>query len=422
GVEPGDRVAVQLDNRPEFLSPFFGVPRAGAILVPVNVMYKAEEVDHILTDSGAKVLLSRLPDLANASPDRPPVTMRPGDPSMIQYTSGTTGTPKGAVVSHANIMAAIDTVATLPAYPIHSGSVTLMALPMFHAFGLDLGLGLSLAFGLTMVLVNRFNAELVFSLFEKHRVTLFWGAPPMYYSFVNTTGLDRYDVSSLANCMSGAAPLPAVILERFKEITGVEISEAYGLSETSPILTFNTAGPVNKPGSVGPAYPGIDIAVLDDHDNEVPRGKVGEICARGPVVFLCYWQNEDATREAMRGGWFHTGDLGRADEDGYYYLVDRKKDMINVSGYNVYPIEVENVLLRHPGVRDCAVIGVPDSYQGESVKAVIVAEPGAELTAPGVIEFLRDRLAAFKCPRHVAFVAGLPRSPSGKILKRLLRE
>ena len=239
GVGPGDRVAVQLDNRPEFLYHSFGILRAGAIFVPVNVMYKDEEARHILTDSGARMLLSAMPQVAHSSAERPPVTVRPEDPSMIQYTSGATGTPKGAVVSHAD------------------------------------------------------------------RVTLFWGAQ-----------------------------MPVVILERFKEMTGVGISEARGLSETSPILTFNTAGPVNKPGSAGPDCPGIDIAVLDDHDNKVPQGEVGEIYARGSVVLLGYWRNEEATREAMRGGWFHTGDLGSV-----------------VSGFNVYPIEVENVLLRHPLVR-----------------------------------------------------------------------
>ncbi len=455
GVLPGDRVAVQLGNCPEFLVLFFGILRAGAILVPANIMYKGEEMRHILADSGARVLCvpgpppSWLPEVARGlpgletvievgpeaagaltleaimqgeAPERPAVPLRPEDFAMIQYTSGTTGEPKGAIVSHRNVMAAIDMVATLPRYPLSADGVTLLALPLFHAFGLDLGVGLSFAFALTMVLVRRFDADLVFSLFEKHRVTLFWGAPPMYHAFVNTPGLEKYDVFSLRNCMSGAAPLPVVILERFKQMTGVEISEAYGLSETSPVLTFNTAGPVNKPGSVGPAYPGIEIRVLDEHDNEVPTGAVGEICARGANIFQGYWNREEDTREAMRGGWFHTGDLGRVDEDGYYYLTGRKKDLIVVSGYNVYPIEVENVLMRHPDVADCAVIGVPDPYQGESVMAVVVPEPGSKPGEAEIIEFVRQRLAVFKCPRQVRFVDQLPKSASGKILKRVLRE
>jgi len=451
GVRPGDRVALQLGNQPEFLYVFLGTMRAGAVLVPANVMYKADEMDHILNDSGAKVLVvsnkdsSRIEEIraqlssletiveigapaldeamefrdltSRASTERPQIDVKPDDYAIIQYTSGTTGKPKGAVVSHDNIMTAIDTVATLPKYPMNEDGVTLLVLPLFHTFGLNLGVGLSFSFGLKMVLVNRFDAELVFSLFEEHKVTLFWGAPPMYFGFVNTEGLEKYDVSALKNAMSGAAALPVVILERFKELTGVEISEAYGLTETSPILTFNTVGPVNKPGSVGPPYPGIEMCILDDDDNQVPLGEVGEICAKGRIIFQGYWNRPDATAEAMSGGWFHTGDLGRVDEDGYYYIVDRKKDMIVVSGYNVYPLEVESMLLRHPKIMDCAVVGVPDEYQGESVKAIVVPRPGEHLT-----EQERANLAVFKCPKHVSFRDELPKSASGKVLKRVLRD
>jgi len=456
GVQPGDRVAVQLDNRPEFVEIFLGIMRSGAVIVPANVMYKAEEIRHIVSDSGAKALFisgkvsskieeigPKLPGLervievgeqalknsssfqsltAGVSSERPRISVEPDDFAIIQYTSGTTGKPKGAVVSHGNVTAALDMGSRLQQVDVCEDDVTLLVLPLFHSFALDLCLGRSVLSALTMILVNRFDAGLVFSLFEKQKVTTFWGAPPMYFAFVNTPGLDKYDVSSLRYAFSGAAALPVVILERFKELTGVEIMEGYGLSETSPVLASNAAAPMNKPGSVGFPYPGVNLCILDDNDRQIPPGEVGEICARGPNIFQGYWNQKQATAEAMRGGWFHTGDLGRVDEDGYYYIVDRKKDMIVVSGYNVYPLEVESALLRHPKLMDCAIIGVPDEYQGESVKAIVVPRSGEELTEQEIIDFCREHLAVFKCPRHVSFLDELPKSASGKVLKRVLRD
>ena len=256
------------------------------------------------------------------------------------------------MVSHANVMAAIDMLGTLPGYPINEDSVSLLVLPLFHTFGLNLGVGLSFAYASTMVLESRFNAEKIFALVEQYGVNLFWGAPPMFYAFVNTPGLDQYDTSSLKNVMTGAAIMPPAIFDKFYQLTGIELSDGYGLSETSPIVTFNAAGPVNKIGSVGPAYPGLEVRILDDNDEELPLGEVGEICVKGPVVFQGYWNNPEATSEAMRNGWFHTEDQGRMDEDRYVFIVGRKKDMIVVSGYNVYPVELENVLMKHPDVSD----------------------------------------------------------------------
>jgi len=456
GLKPGDRVAVQLENRPEFLEIFIAVMRAGGVMVPANVMYTAAEMRHILTDSEAKILLvsnaisSRLRDttgeidglesivevgtprldgtgdyhalIRDSAPSRPDLTIDPDAPAVIQYTSGTTGKPKGAVVSHRNALTAIDTIGTLPNYPIADDSVTLLCLPLFHTFGLNFGAGLTFGFGLTMVLVNRFDPELVFSLIEEHKVTLFWGVPPMYYAFVNTPGLDKYDVSSLRHAMTGAAILPVVIVERFRDLTGIELSDGYGMSETTAILTFNSAGPVIKRGSVGPPYPGIEMCVMDEHDQPLPVGDVGEICARGPNIFQGYWNLPEETAEVIRGGWLHTGDLGRVDDDGYLYIVGRTKDLIIVSGYNVYPVEVETVILRHPKVLDCAVVGVPDDYQGESVCAVIVVRPGERLTETEINDHCREHLAAFKCPRRIVFREDIPKSASGKILARVLRD
>jgi long-chain acyl-CoA synthetase len=238
---------------------------------------------------------------------------------------------------------------------------------------------------------------------------------------VNSPDARKFDLSSLRMAFSGAAPLPVVILERFKDLTGVEICEGYGLSETAPTLCSNAAGPSSKPGTVGPAIPGVSLRLVDDQDNDVPTGQVGEIIARGPNVFKGYWNREAETAEAMRGGWFHTGDLARVDADGYYTIVDRKKDMVLVSGYNVYPIEVENVILRHPKILDAAVIGVPDDYQGESVKAVIVLRGGEQMEPKELTDYCRKHLAAYKVPRHVEIREELPRSATGKLLKREMR-
>jgi long-chain acyl-CoA synthetase len=326
------------------------------------------------------------------------------------------------MVTHANVLAVIDNTLDMPGMvEVTDRDAMLLVLPLFHAYALNLAMNRAFLLAMPFVLVTRFDAEGVFRLIERHRVTTFYGAPPMYFGFVNTPGLEKYDVSSLRAAFSGAAPLPVVILERFKERTGVEICEGYGLSETAPSLTSNAAGPVKKPGSVGPAIPGVEIRLVDGDDCDVPAGEVGEVIARGPNVFRGYWKRDVETAEAMRGGWFHTGDLARVDSDGYYFIVDRKKDMIIVSGYNVYPIEVENVLLRHPKVLDAAVVGVQNEYQGESVKAVLVRRPGEALEAAEVIEYCRAHLAAFKVPRVVEFRGELPKNATGKLLKRELR-
>jgi long-chain acyl-CoA synthetase len=456
GVAPGDRVGIHLDNRPEFVEAYQGVMRAGATLVPANVMYTAEELQHIFADSGVVVVFVRsdlahkvraiqkdLPELrhvievcgrslddsidfegikARTSSGRPKVEVDPRALAFIQYTSGTTGKPKGAMVTHANVLSVIDNTLDMPGMvEVTDEDAMLLVLPLFHAYALNLAMNRAFLLAMPFVLMTRFDAEAVFRMIESFKVTTFYGAPPMYFGFVNTPGLEKYDVSSLRAAFCGAAPLPVVILERFKERTGVEICEGYGLSETAPSLTSNAAGPVKKPGSVGPPIPGVELRLVDAEDRDVPAGEVGEVIARGPNVFRGYWKREAETAEAMRGGWFHTGDLARVDSDGYYFIVDRKKDMIIVSGYNVYPIEVENVLLRHPKILDAAVVGVENEYQGESVKAVLVRRPGESLEAAEVIEYCRAHLAAFKVPRVVEFRDQLPKNATGKLLKRELR-
>jgi long-chain acyl-CoA synthetase len=454
GVQKGDRVVVHLDNRPEFIEIYQGIMRAGAILVPTNVMYTADELEHIVRDSGAVLGFARGDLVEKLSSDRarfpslreviavgpssaagvldfatlkarpaqrPNVAIDPDALAFIQYTSGTTGKPKGAMVTHANVLAVIDAMADLAGVPAIEEDVMLLVLQLFHAYALNLAVNRAFLGATPFVLVTRFDAERVMRLMEKHHVTMFYGAPPMYFAIVNFAEASKVDLSSLRMAFSGAAPLPVVILERFKALTGVEICEGYGLSETAPTLCSNAAGPKSKPGTVGPPIPGVTLRLVDENDTDVAQGEVGEIIARGPNVFKGYWNREAETAEAMRGGWFHTGDLARMDADGYYTIVDRKKDMVLVSGYNVYPIEVENVILRHPKIIDAAVIGIPDDYQGESVKAFVVLRPGASLEAKELTEYCRKSLAAYKVPRHVEIREELPHSVTGKLLKRELR-
>jgi long-chain acyl-CoA synthetase len=454
GIQPGDRIALQVDNRPEFAYITGGVLMSGAVLVAMNVMYLEDEIRYILQNSGARVLftidalagralavrgdLPALEDVIVIGGSRQGCTAfetvaswAPGDEiryprgndlALLQYTSGTTGRPKGAMLTHKNVVSCLDMMANVKQSRLKEGDVVLLVLPLFHCYGLILGLFGCTTFGSTTVLVNRFDPVEIFRLFEKHRVTVFYGAPPMYVAFVNAPGLDKFDISSLERCGSGAAPLPVAVLERFRQLTGVEITEGYGLTESSPTICTNANAEVCRPGTVGKALPQVEVRIVDHDGRDVAPGEIGELVARGDNIFVGYWNNEPATREALRDGWFYTGDMARMDENGYFSIVDRKKDMVIVSGYNVYPVEVENELFRHAGIADVAVIAVPDPYQGESVMAVIVPRAGAELTEEEVIAFLKARLATFKVPKHVAFVDSLPKNRTGKVLKRVLRE
>lgn len=455
GIKSGERVAMHIDNRPEFIFGFLGIMRAGAVLVPTNVMYTAPEMKHILGDSGARAVIVQdefeekmlgldLPSLefiiglenpqnpnSNCLSDMmlmagagtPDIKRNPAEVAIIQYTSGTTGQPKGAMVSDDNIMAVLRNTTDMPgSLESLENDSTLLTLPLFHAYALDLGITRTFLSVQTMVLFSRFDAVKVFEAFEKHKITMFYGAPPMYFAFVNTPDCAKSDSSSLRGAFSGAAPLPVVTMEQFKELTGVQISEGYGLSETAPTLSSNMAGPVNKPGSVGPPIREVEIKIVDEEGKEVAEGEVGEIKAKGPNIFLGYWNLPEETAKALIDGWFFTGDMGRFDEDGYLYIVDRKKDMIVVSGFNVYPIELENVILRHPKIIDCAVIGVPDEYQGESVKACIVLAPGETIDYEEFEAYCREQMAAFKVPKMMTIRKELPKNATGKVLKRVIRE
>ena len=447
GIEAGDRVALLIPNVPEFTLAYFGILYAGGTVVPLNVLLSAPEVTYHLKDSGAKLLIAHpffaeparrgaeeagvpfLPSsgegsdtlgaLAGGDPLDALHPTSPDDTAVILYTSGTTGRPKGAELTHSNLF--VNCAVVVPRLvELSRDEVALATLPLFHSFGQTCIQNATLAAGGTFTLLPRFTPADALRLMQDHGVTLFAGVPTMYFALLHHEGGEKFDLSKLRLCMTGGAPMPLEVMRAFEERFGVAILEGYGLSETSPVASFNMLTRPRKPGSIGYPVWGVEMAVLDDRDRPLPEGERGEICIRGHNVMKGYWRRPDATKEAMRGGWFHSGDIGYRDEDGCYFIVDRKKDMILRGGFNVYPREVEEVLYEHPAVVEAAVIGVPHESHGEEVKAVVALSPGAKLAEDELIDWCKERLAAYKYPRIVEFRDSLPKGPTGKILKREL--
>ncbi|MGO9503156.1 MAG: long-chain-fatty-acid--CoA ligase [Streptosporangiaceae bacterium] len=443
GVQARDRVAVMLPNIPAFPIAFFGALSGGAVVVPMNPLLKSREVAYLLGDSGAKVLFAwhgaageaakgatetgaqvievTEPDLAALLGDQPPasaVTDRAeDDDAVILYTSGTTGRPKGAELTHASLRRNAElTAQTL----LKSGpdDVMMGCLPLFHVFGLTCGLNASVIAGCCLTLLPRFDPGKALDIIGRDRVTIFEGVPTMYSAMLHHPAAAQADVSSLRLCISGGAAMPVEVLRGFEDTFHCTILEGYGLSETSPVASFNHPDKVRKPGSIGTPIAGVHMRVVDPDLADVPVGEVGEILISGHNVMKGYWANPDATAEAITDGWFHTGDLAKVDEDGYFFIVDRKKDMIIRGGYNVYPREVEEVFYEHPAVAEAAVIGIPSDQLGEDVGAAVALKPGADATPEELRAFARDRVAAYKYPRHVWIVPELPKGPTGKILRR----
>jgi long-chain acyl-CoA synthetase len=338
------------------------------------------------------------------------------DTAVILYTSGTTGTPKGAELTHENLLRNCQVARSL--FDLGAEAVTLGALPLFHSFGQTCGLNATVLGGGTLTLIPRFDPARALEIIERDRVTIFEGVPTMYGGMLHVPDRERYDVSTLKLCASGGAAMPVELMRGFEQAFGCKVLEGYGLSETSPVASFNHPDRERKPGSIGTPIEGVEMKVVDDRDEEVAQGEVGEIVIRGHNVMKGYWQRPEATAEALRGGWFHTGDMARIDEDGYFFIVDRKKDMIIRGGFNVYPREIEEVLYEHPAVREAAVIGVPDEQYGEEVAAAVALKEDAEVSAEELREFVKGNVAAYKYPRVVFFVDELPKGPTGKILKR----
>ncbi len=446
GVRPGDRVGIMLPNVPAFPMCYFGALRAGAVLVPLHVLLKEREVAFHLGDCGARVLLAWheldgavhagaatagaevavvepvafATQLDHVEPVRETVERRADDTAVILYTSGTTGTPKGAELTQANLRR--NAAVAVELFGLEATDVTLGALPLFHAFGQTCALNATIAAGGCLTLLPRFDAEAALAILEGERVTVFEGVPTMYAALLNHPRAQEVDASSLRICVSGGAALPVELMREFEERFGCAILEGYGLSETSPVASFNRRDRERRPGSIGLPVDGVEMRVVDDDGAEVPRGELGEIVIRGHNVMKGYWNRPDATAAAIDAdGWFHSGDVGRVDEDGYFAIVDRKKDLVIRGGFNVYPREIEEVLYEHPAVREAAVIGVPDALLGEEVAAAVALKPGARLTAAELRAFVKDRVAAYKYPREVWIVDELPKGPTGKILKREIR-
>jgi long-chain acyl-CoA synthetase len=412
GLRPGDRVGVMLPNVPQFAMAYYGVLRMGGIVVPMNPLLKAREVDHYVSDSGAALVLDdpvALP--GDCEPDFGVAERDPDDTAVILYTSGTTGRPKGAELTHGNLARNVEVMRRL--ISVEAEDVILGALPLFHSFGQTCGLNTAVATGACLALIPRFLPADVLELVERRRVTVFEGVPTMYAALLHA--VERHDVSSLRVCVSGGAALPLEVLHGFETAFGCVVLEGYGLSETSPVASFNRAE-LRKPGSIGTPVAGVEMRLLDT----TPEG-VGEIAIRGHNVMKGYWRNPDATREAIDGdGWFRSGDLARVDEDGCYFIVDRKKELIIRGGYNVYPREIEEVIYEHPAVREAAVVGIAHPELGEEVGAAVAVKDGADVDEADVREFVRSQVAAYKYPRHVWFVDELPKGPTGKILKRAI--
>ena len=482
GVGAGDRVAIYLPNCPLYPVALFAVLRLGATVVQVNPLYIGQDLTRILKDSQPKALVCLeilYPNVAKARSEyavpavfvarlrefypfpkslfvnlklkqahlptafptdpwvrayrtavRTPGTVPAwrGDPAttvaVLQYTGGTTGKPKGAMLTHRNLVANIvqDSVWNTTRRP--GQDVIVAAIPFFHIYGLTVAIFMGLYEGATVVIQTRPEIRELLHLISKYRPTEFPGVPALYNAFIQQPDLDRFEIRSIRYCLSGSAPLPAEVAKKFEALTGANLIEGYGLSETSPVTHVNPVEGERRAGSIGIPVPDTDqrIVDLETGTRVLPTGEVGELAVRGPQVMLGYYHQPEETNLVLQDGWFRTGDVARLDADGYAYIVDRKKDMINVGGLKVYPREVEEVLFQHAGVADVAVVGVPDPELGEVVKAFVVRKPGAMPTVEELQAFVRERIAHYKSPRTIEFRDALPRTAVQKVLRRVLRD
>ncbi|MDF0725426.1 long-chain fatty acid--CoA ligase [Cytobacillus sp. S13-E01] len=463
GVQKGDRVAVMLPNCPQYVISYFGTLMAGGIITQVNPMLVERELQYILEDSGAEtivildalyprlksiqdqtnvknvIVVSLQPTETRFAPDRSfeefmrsatgnvtPVDIDPAhDLAVLQYTGGTTGRSKGAMLTHRNLVANV-----LQSYEFFKESFEpgkdkcLTVIPLFHVFGMTSGMNLSIYCGASNVLLPRFDLEELLQTIKREQPTSFPGVPTMYVAITNHPKAEEYGIDSIRVCNSGSAPMPVELLREFEGKTGAKILEGYGLSEAAPTTHCNPMFAARKPGSVGIGFPSTEYKIVDlaTGTTEVEVGELGEVVIKGPQVMKGYWNMPEETANTLRDGWLFTGDIARVDEDGFLYIVDRKKDMIIAGGYNIYPRDVEEVLYEHPAVQEAVVIGVPDKYRGETVKAVVVLKSGKSATEEEVKAFCKENMAAYRVPTIVEFRDQLPKTSVGKILRRALRD
>ncbi|MEJ7797515.1 MAG: long-chain fatty acid--CoA ligase [Solirubrobacteraceae bacterium] len=443
GVEVGDRVAIMLPNVPYFPAIYYGVLRAGAVVVPMNVLLKGREVAYYLSDSGAKLLFAWHGFLEAAEqgvaqvgsieivpvepgkiegmifahePDHGVAERTADDTAVILYTSGTTGKPKGAELTHSNLRRNVDVAVDL--FGLVVGDVIFGGLPLFHSFGQTCTMNAAIRCGATVTLLPRFEPAKALQILERDACTVFEGVPTMYGALLHHPDRDKVDASSLRVCVSGGASMPVEVMHGFEQAFGCKVLEGYGLSETSPVASFNHPERERKAGSIGTPISGVEMKLVDDGGEEVAIGEIGEILIKGHNVMKGYWESPEETAEAISDGWFASGDMAKVDENGYFFIVDRKKDLIIRGGYNVYPREVEEVLYEHPAVREAAVVGMPHEELGEEVGAAVALKDGESADAEELQAFVEQRLAGYKYPRRIWFVDELPKGPTGKILKR----
>jgi len=468
GIHKGDKVALSCPNIPYFPIVYYGILKTGATVVPLNVLLKQREIAYHLNDSDAKAYFcfegtAELPmgqegwagfnhvdschhfwlmtaDPAAESPiagaetlgafmsreytEFDTVQTMPDDTCVILYTSGTTGQPKGAELTHSNIF--MNAVTSRDLFHQKAEDIQLVVLPLFHSFGQTCQLNTGFMGSNTLVFIPRFDADAVLSGFQNENVTIFCGVPTMYWGLLKHPEAGKYDLDKIARNLrlgiSGGAAMPLEIMKAFEEKFNIKILEGYGLSETSPVATFNRFDRPRKPGSIGLPIWGVDVKIVDENDKELPVGEPGEVIIRGHNVMKGYYKRPDATETAFRNGWFHSGDVGKKDEDGYIYIVDRVKDMIVRGGYNVYPREIEEVLLTHPAISLAAVIGVPHDKFGEDVKAYVVLKENASATVEELQQWAKEEMASYKYPRMIEIRDSLPMTATGKILKKELRK
>jgi long-chain acyl-CoA synthetase len=443
GVNPGDRVALQLPNVPAFPIACYGALLAGATVVPMNPLLKAREVTYYLGDSGAKVVIvgdqmAEAAEEAGATEGAQVLEVGPMGPSelpderlelierddtdtaVILYTSGTTGKPKGAELTHANLASNARTAAEtlLEIGPL---DVVMGCLPLFHVFGMTCGLNASVLTGACLTVLPRFYADRALQMIERDRVTVFEGVPTMYSAMLRAANRAEVDLSRLRTCVSGGAAMPVEVLRSFEREFDCVVLEGYGTSETSPVASFNHPHAPRKPGTIGTPVRGVRMRLVDANGHDAADSSIGEIAIRGEGLMKGYWNRPDATKEAIPDGWFRTGDLGTRDDDGYYTIVDRKKEIIIRGGYNIYPREIEEVLYEHPAVAEAAVIGLKHPDLGEEVGAAVVLKPGAVAAPEQLRDYVKSRVAAYKYPRRVWLVLSLPKGPTGKILRRAVQ-
>ncbi|MCL4121478.1 UNVERIFIED_CONTAM: hypothetical protein GTU68_014533 [Idotea baltica] len=469
GIQPGDKIALSCFNLPYFPMIYFGILKAGAVLVPLSVLLKKDEIAYHLQDSDAKAYFcfqgtADLPmgEMGYAGFQETSscehffmITARPTDPSPIEgtktlgslmanqspvfethrtgaedtaviiYTSGTTGRPKGAELTHSNLLLNANLCRDLMDF--QENDITLIVLPLFHIFAMTVLMNAGIYHGITSILLPRFDAEAVLGLMEKHKVTFFAGVPTMYWGLAESTDENtKFDMEAISKnlrvCISGGAALPVSVLHGFEEKYNVPILEGYGMSEGSPVVTFNHLDRERKPGSVGIPVWGVDVMLIDDKDQEVPVGERGELIYRGHNVMKGYYKRPEVNKEVLRDGWMHSGDVAIKDKDGYYFIVDRTKDMIIRGGLNVYPREIEEVMIKHEAVSLVAVIGFPHDQHGEEIKACVVLNDGMSISEEDLMAWTKERIAAYKYPREIEFLPALPMSATGKILKKELRK